>query len=82
MDLEKMKEYLNQINQESFQTKTLNLFLTCFESIDTLRKQLTELQEKMNEIIDEINGNAEALNTEEDIIVEDTGAANVTEIVE
>ena len=79
MDIEKMREYLNQINQETFQNKVLNLLLNCFENIDLLGKQITELQEKMNEIIDEVNGNAAALNSEEDFIVEDTGAADVME---
>ena len=82
MDIEKMKEYLNQINQETFQNKVLNLLLNCFENINLLEKQITELQEKMNEIIDEVNGNAAALNGEEDFIVEDTGAADIEQVTE
>lgn len=91
MEIKKFQELLNQINQERFETKVLNILLANYEEFTQLKTMVVQLQEKMNEIIDEINGqeDAEALNSdvevyepEKDIIVEDTGAANVTEIVE
>lgn len=59
MDLQQMTEYLNNIQQERFETKVLNAILTCFEEISRLKEALVETQEKMNEIIEEINGKEE-----------------------
>lgn len=59
MDLQQMTEYLNNIQQERFETKALNAILACFEEISRLKEALVETQEKMNEIIEEINGKEE-----------------------
>lgn len=67
MDLQQMRDFLNAVQQERFETKVLNAILACFEQISMVKNALVETQEKMNEIIEEINGaneNAEALNPE------------------
>lgn len=69
MDFEKMKEYLSSIQQNSFETKVLSAILTCYEQVCAMRESLIETQQKMNEIIAEINEDAETTNSD---IQEDT----------
>ena len=83
MDLESMKSFLIKAQEESFQTRVLNAILSCFEEIENVKVELKETREKVNEVIENWNENAEALNDdiEEDVEVEDaieesTGAAS------
>lgn len=64
MNLQQMRDFLNSVQQERFETKVLNAILACFEQISMVKEALVETQEKMNEIIEEINGGAETLNPE------------------
>ena len=87
MTIEQMTEYLTRLSNQRFQTKLLNVILTCFSEIDATKKMVIELQEKVNQIIGEWNKkedqeNAEALNNDIEeynalmnSVNEDTGAA-------
>ena len=92
MTLDEMTKVLTKISSESFQTKVLNVILTQYNEIKNLEKNIIELQQKENELITNWNEkfgnqNAEALNSEiqedssqEEPIVEDTGAAISQEV--
>lgn len=87
MTIEQMTEYLTRLSNQRFQTKLLNVILTCFSEIDATKKMVVELQEKVNQIIGEWNKkedqeNAEAFNNDIEeysaqvnSVSEDTGAA-------
>lgn len=87
MTIEQMTEYLTRLSNQRFQTKLLNVILTCFSEIDATKKMVIELQEKVNQIIGEWNKkedqeNAEAFNNDIEeynaqmnSVSEDTGAA-------
>lgn len=81
MNFEDIKNYLIKIQQESFQTKILNAILSCFEQIEALKSFNNQTRDKINEIIDVINKNAETVNNDiqEDVekekIVEEDGDA-------
>ena len=71
MTFDDMKEYLNKIQNDSAQTKTLNAILACYQQVKILEQLVIDLQKKVNEIINEWNEQvtAEALNSD---IEEDT----------
>ena len=73
MDLESMKSFLIKTQEESFQTRVLNSILTCFEEIENIKIELKEIREKVNEVIENWNENAETVNNDiqEDDEVED-----------
>lgn len=73
MDLESMRSFLIKAQEESFQTKVLNAILSCFEEIENVKVELKETREKINEVIENWNENAETVNNdiEEDVEVED-----------
>ena len=73
MDLESMKSFLIKTQEESFQTRILNSILTCFEEIENIKIELKEIREKVNEVIENWNENAETVNNDiqEDDEVED-----------
>lgn len=87
MTIEQMTEYLTRLSNQRFQTKLLNVILTCFSEIDATKKMVIELQEKVNQIIGEWNKkedqeDAEAFNNDikeysaqVNSVNEDTGAA-------
>lgn len=73
MNLENMRSFLIKTQEESFQTRVLNSILTCFEEIENIKVELKETREKVNEVIENWNENAETINNDikEDINVED-----------
>ena len=92
MTIDEMTKVLTKISSQCFETKILNVILTQYNEIKNLEKRVEGLEAKVNEIIEnwntEIEGeNAEALNSEieednsqEEPIVEDTGAAISQEV--
>ena len=92
MTTQEMQKYLSNLQNDRFQTKILNVILTIYAEQKQLEGLVIELQQKVNEIISnwnvEIEGkNAEAVNPEikednsqEDLIVEDTGSADSQEV--
>lgn len=77
MTKEEMQKYLTKIQEQSSQTKMLNAILACFNENKNLEKMIIEIQQKVNEIIEVINKkNAETVNEEEDLIVNDIAAAS------
>ena len=92
MTTQEMQKYLSNLQNDRFQTKILNVILTIYAEQKQLEGLVSELQQKVNEIISnwnvEIEGeNAEALNSEieedssqEDLVVEDTGSADSQEV--
>ena len=92
MTIDEMTKVLTKISSQCFETKVLNVILTQYNEIKNLEKRVEGLEAKVNEIIEnwntEIEGeNAEALNSEieednsqEEPIVEDTGAADLQEV--
>lgn len=78
MTREEMQNYLIKIQEQNPQTKMLNAILTCFDQIKNLEKLVIELQQKVNEIIQNWNKeieNAEPVNEEEGLIVNDIAAS-------
>lgn len=87
MTIEQMTEYLTRLSNQRFQTKLLNVILTCFSEINATKKMVIELQEKVNQIIGEwnkkedqenteaLNNDIEEYNTQMNSVSEDTGAA-------
>ena len=73
MDLESMRSFLIKAQEESFQTRVLNAILSCFEEIENVKVELKETREKVNEVIENWNENAETVNNDiqEDDEVED-----------
>ena len=51
MDFEIFRNYLSAIQNDSFETRTLNAILTCFEGVKNNQRMIIELQQKVNEII-------------------------------
>ena len=91
MTQEQMQQYLADILNSSAENKTLNAIFECFTQIKRLEQDLIVTQNKINEIINFLNGvkpneSAEALNndikednSQEDPIEEDTGAATLAQ---
>lgn len=53
--LQLIQQYLMDIQNQTFENKVLNLILNLFEGQDNFEKELTTLQNKLNEIIEQIN---------------------------
>ena len=85
MTVQDMQKYLSNLQNDRYQTKVLNAILTCFSETKQLERLVIELQQKVNEIITNLNTKiegADALNNDiqedtpqEDLIEEDTGSA-------
>ncbi len=53
--LEQMRNYLIDIQNSTFQVKTLNLIYSLFEEVDSFKNHLVELEKKVNEIVGVVN---------------------------
>ena len=87
MNAEEFKERLEQIQNESSQTKLLNSILILANEIDTIGKHLEEMETKLNEVIDMVNSAEEKDNKEQEAevlsgeVIEDADPVN-TDITE
>lgn len=55
MQLEEVEKLLNDIQNSTFQNKILNVIMSIYKDINVLREMGMGLQNKLNEIIIEVN---------------------------